>query len=250
MTLLTIGLSAQAWVDGDVLFIDEGHALSHEVQESLYRIIDERQGLRVDNHPATGEPTLNGSIKVAAVTILLATDQAGALLPAPKKRFELTFDFQSYTLPEVIAIVRQRAPEKGMLLKPLAARLLVQSSRGIPRTAGHRLDCLAKYWREANPGPPSIFVLLQPCLIKPIRSVEVHADQRAVVMQIAYERMLIHEPELVLTGSLSNARSAFSRNAPCAQATSQARSTAPVECRFTSESSPPARARLQCFALS
>ncbi len=51
-------------------------------------------------------------------------------------------------------------------------------------------------------GPPSIFVLLQPCLIKPIRSVEVHADQRAVVMQIADERMLIHEPELVLLDRL------------------------------------------------
>jgi Holliday junction DNA helicase RuvB len=151
VTLLTIGLQARSWVDGDILLIDEGHALSHEVQECLYRIIDERQGPRIENHPATGQPTLNGTIKVAAVTIFLATDQAGALLPAFKKRFSLTFEFQPYKRSELIAIVRQLATEKGILLKPHAARLLAQSSRGIPRTAGHRLECLAKYWGEANP---------------------------------------------------------------------------------------------------
>ena len=56
-----------------------------------------------------------------------------------------------YSIRELDAIVRQRATQKSMLLKPQAARLLAKTCRGIPRTAGHRLDALAKYWGAENP---------------------------------------------------------------------------------------------------
>jgi len=149
--LIQIGLLAREWADGDIVFVDEGHSTRHDVQESFYRIIDDRLAPGIETDPITGRHKLNGTTKVAAVTIVLATDQPGALLPALKKRFALVMELTPYSLHELDAIVRQRATQKGMLLKPQAARLLAKTCRGIPRTAGHRLDALAKYWGAENP---------------------------------------------------------------------------------------------------
>ncbi|MEI6232967.1 MAG: Holliday junction DNA helicase RuvB C-terminal domain-containing protein [Planctomycetota bacterium] len=149
--LIQLGLLAREWADGDIVFIDEGHSTRHDVQEAFYRIIDDRLAPGVETDSATGRHKLNGTTKVAAVTILLATDQPGALLPALKKRFALVMELTPYSVRELDAIVRQRATQKSMLLKPQAARLLAKTCRGIPRTAGHRLDALAKYWGAENP---------------------------------------------------------------------------------------------------
>ena len=149
--LIQLGLLAREWADGDIVFIDEGHSTWHDVQEAFYRIIDDRLAPGIETDPVTGRQKLNGTVKIAAVTILLATDQPGALLPALKKRFALVMELTPYSIRELDAIVRQRATQKSMLLKPQAARLLAKTCRGIPRTAGHRLDALAKYWGAENP---------------------------------------------------------------------------------------------------
>ena len=117
--------------DGDVLFIDEIHALERAVAECLYsamedRVIDLPAGKRVIRVP------------LPKFTLLGATTHAGKLPKPLLDRFGFVWQLRPYTLPEMATIVARSAQKLGVAIDEDGAIAIARASRGTPRI-GNRL---------------------------------------------------------------------------------------------------------------
>ena len=122
---------------GDIVFLDEIHALPADGQEMLYVAID---GLRVPKIDAEKRRLVpNQWTSIPAFTLILATDQPGRLLKALRQRFDLCYTLAEYSIPELRQIVFNTAAEINILLTPQAATRLAEAARGIPRLARNRM---------------------------------------------------------------------------------------------------------------
>ena len=125
---------------GDVVFVDEIHALQDSVQELLYPAIDRHEVPVVD--PDKHRIRENEWQPISPFTLVVASDQPGKLVNALKQRCVLRYTLGHYTEQEMRVIVLNRAAETGVLLSPQAARRIAQASRGVPRRARHILHSL------------------------------------------------------------------------------------------------------------
>jgi Holliday junction DNA helicase RuvB len=118
--------------DGDVLFIDELHALDRSVSECLYsamedRVIDLPAGKRVIRVP------------LPKFTLLGATTHAGKLPKPLLDRFGFIWQLRPYTLPEMQTIVARSAAKLGVAIDETGAVVVARASRGTPRIANRLL---------------------------------------------------------------------------------------------------------------
>ena len=120
----------------DVVFLDEAHRLSNEVQELLFEVIDART-VPAKYAPLPLTSNTKEPLQVAPLTLILATDQPGRLLNALYKRIPLRVHFEPYPEIELREIVERVASRRGLLLSPQAARRLAQVCSGLPRRAEH-----------------------------------------------------------------------------------------------------------------
>jgi Holliday junction DNA helicase RuvB len=117
---------------GDVLFIDEIHALDRAVAECLYsamedRVIDLPAGKRVIRVP------------LPAFTLLGATTHAGKLPKPLLDRFGFVWQLRPYTLPEMTTIVARSAGKLGVAINAEGAAVVARAARGTPRIANRLL---------------------------------------------------------------------------------------------------------------
>jgi len=122
----------------DCVYLDEVHALRAPVQEMLYPAVD---GLRVPE-VRDGEVIQGAWQPIKPFTLILSTNQSGKLLDALLQRVPLRFTLVPYTEREMRVIIQNYAAELGILLSTQAVTRLAQASRGLPRTARHRLEVL------------------------------------------------------------------------------------------------------------
>ena len=118
--------------DGDVLFIDEIHALDTAIAETLYsamedRIIDLPAGKRVIRVP------------LPKFTLLGATTHAGKLPKPLLDRFGFVWQLQPYTLPEMQTIIARSADKLGIAIDEDGAAAIARASRSTPRIANRLL---------------------------------------------------------------------------------------------------------------
>jgi holliday junction DNA helicase RuvB len=118
--------------DGDVLFIDEIHALDRAIAECLYsamedRVIDLPAGKRVIRVP------------LPRFTLLGATTHAGKLPKPLLDRFGFVWQLRPYTLPEMQTIVLRSAAMLGAAIDDAGAIAIARASRGTPRIANRLL---------------------------------------------------------------------------------------------------------------
>jgi Holliday junction DNA helicase RuvB len=118
--------------DGDVLFIDEIHALDRAVAECLYsamedRVIDLPAGKRVIRVP------------LPKFTLLGATTHAGKLSKPLLDRFGFIWQLKPYTLPELATILARSARKLGVAIDEEGALAIAGASRGTPRIANRLL---------------------------------------------------------------------------------------------------------------
>lgn len=125
---------------GDVLFIDEIHALPNDCQELLYPAISKWRVQKID--PNTGRVMCNEWADCPPFTLVGASDQAGKLMRALKQRFVETFILGDYTLPEIRQIVLNYASTEGLVINAQAATRIAQAARFNPRLARDRLKAL------------------------------------------------------------------------------------------------------------
>ncbi|MBI4575079.1 MAG: Holliday junction branch migration DNA helicase RuvB [Planctomycetes bacterium] len=121
---------------GDVLFIDEVHALRRPVAEALYSAMED---FRIDVMLGSGPDASSLRLDLARFTLVGATTRDG-LLPAPfRSRFPVAERLEPYPSEDLVRVLQRSADLLGVRLEPEAARLLASRSRGTPRVANRFL---------------------------------------------------------------------------------------------------------------
>ncbi len=120
---------------GDVVFVDEVHRLSSDVQEAFFRPIEGSKTFELKE----GRLDRTKLVSIADFTLVAATDQPGRLLKAFRSRLT-RIEFVPYSLRELKEIAQRAAGAEGMELTGQAARRLAEMAQGTPRGIGKLID--------------------------------------------------------------------------------------------------------------
>ncbi len=115
---------------GDVLFIDEIHRLSPEVEEYLYSAMEDYViDIMIDKGPGARSVR----ISLNPFTLVGATTRSGLLTAPLRGRFGITCGLEYYDKDELVKIVKRSAGILGISIDDEAALEIALRSRGTPR---------------------------------------------------------------------------------------------------------------------
>ena len=121
---------------GDVLFIDEIHALSRVIEEYLYPAMEDyKLDIIIDQGPNARSVRLN----LPKFTLVAATTRAGMITAPLRSRFGMTTRLDYYTAEELQKIVLRSANLLSIAVDELGALEIAARSRGTPRVANNLL---------------------------------------------------------------------------------------------------------------
>ena len=134
---------------GDVLFIDEIHRLSHAVEEVLYPAMED-YALDI----VTGKGAMANSIRIQLpkFTLIGATTRAGSLSAPLRDRFGIIFRLQMYTTEELMQIVHHSAGVLNVQADEAGVREIARRSRGTPRIVNRWLKRVRDYAQVRGDG--------------------------------------------------------------------------------------------------
>lgn len=118
--------------EGDVLFIDEIHRLSHTVEEFLYPAMED---YAVDIMLGKGPTARSYRLDLPKFTLIGATTRAGMLTSPLRDRFGISFRLELYTPEELAIIVLRSAKILKIECDHDGALEIASRSRGTPRIA-------------------------------------------------------------------------------------------------------------------
>ncbi len=127
---------------GDVLFIDEIHRLSHQVEEVLYPAMED---FAIDVVLGKGPSARTLRLDLPRFTLVGATTRAGALTGPLRDRFGIVERLEFYTEDELGAIVRRAAAILGVSLDAAGAVEVARRGRGTARVANRLLRRLRDF---------------------------------------------------------------------------------------------------------
>ena len=122
--------------EGDVIFIDEIHRLSHVVEEILYSAMED---FEIDIIIGKGPSARSIRLELARFTLVGATTRAGMLSPPLRDRFGVSMRFEFYEPADLKTIIDRSAKILEMSLTDHAALEIASRSRGTPRIANRLL---------------------------------------------------------------------------------------------------------------
>ncbi len=122
--------------EGDVLFIDEIHRLSPQVEEILYPAMEDFQ---LDIIIGQGPAARSIKMDLPRFTLVGATTRTGLLTTPLRARFGVVSRLEFYTHEELAQIVRRSARLLGIAIEPDGALEIARRSRGTPRIANRML---------------------------------------------------------------------------------------------------------------
>ena len=118
--------------EGDVLFIDEIHRLSPEVEEYLYSAMEDYViDIMIDKGPGARSVRIN----LNPFTLIGATTRSGLLTAPLRERFGINCALEYYDNEELVKIVRRSAYILKIGIDLPAAKEIAMRSRGTPRIA-------------------------------------------------------------------------------------------------------------------
>lgn len=126
----------------DVLFIDEIHRLSRDVEEYLYSAMED-YALDIVTGDGLGARTMRFSL--APFTLVGATTRAGLLKAPFRDRFGILERLSFYDRKDLMAILSSSAARLKTNLTPEGAEELARRSRGTPRIANRLLRRVRDY---------------------------------------------------------------------------------------------------------
>ncbi len=135
----------------DFFFIDEAHLLKSPAVDLLLEAIDDhkiivpRKSTRSKDEKDAPE-----QIDIPLCTIVLATDQPGALANALIKRMPLDEPLTPYPIRELREIAELVAKQLNILISPQSAGLIAEVSHGLPRMAEQFLDKLRLWFPDSE----------------------------------------------------------------------------------------------------
>ncbi len=122
--------------EGDVLFIDEIHRLSRQVEEVLYPALED---FALDIMIGKGPSAQSIRIDLPKFTLIGATTRAGQLTGPLRDRFGVLLKLELYSPDELARIIRRSAGILGQPCTDEGALELAKCSRGTPRVANRLL---------------------------------------------------------------------------------------------------------------
>ena len=127
---------------GDVLFIDEIHRLSRQVEEVLYPAMED---YAIDIMIGKGPTARSIRVDLPKFTLVGATTRAGQLSAPLRDRFGMLFRLEMYTPEELALIVRRSAGILGVDADDDGLLEIARRSRGTPRIANRMLKRVRDY---------------------------------------------------------------------------------------------------------
>ncbi len=121
---------------GDVLFIDEIHRLSRQVEEVLYPAMED---FAIDIMIGKGPTARSIRVDLPRFTLVGATTRAGNLSAPLRDRFGMLFRLEMYTPEELAQIVSRSAGILGIDADAEGVLEIARRSRGTPRIANRML---------------------------------------------------------------------------------------------------------------
>jgi holliday junction DNA helicase RuvB len=128
--------------DGDVLFIDEIHRLSHAVEEVLYSAMED---FKLDIVIGKGPAARSVRLDLPKFTVIGATTRTGALTAPLRDRFGHIYRHEFYTPEEISRIIARSSKILESKIHPEAAEILSTRARLTPRIANRLLKRVRDY---------------------------------------------------------------------------------------------------------
>lgn len=132
--------------DGDILFIDEIHRLSRQVEEVLYSAMED---YAIDIMLGKGPSARSLRLDIPKFTLIGATTRTGALAAPLRDRFGHVYRLEFYSPEEMQKIIKRSASILGAEIEPKAAELIAERSRLTPRI-GNRLLKRVRDYADVN----------------------------------------------------------------------------------------------------
>ena len=121
---------------GDVLFIDEIHRLSTNIEEVLYSAMED---FKLDLIIGEGPAARSVKIDIAPFTLIGATTRTGLLSTPLRERFGIPLAFSFYENVDLQEIITRSAKILNIKIDDDAAFEIAKRSRGTPRVANRLL---------------------------------------------------------------------------------------------------------------
>lgn len=128
--------------EGDVLFIDEIHRLSRQVEEVLYPALED---YALDIMIGKGPSAQSIRINLPKFTLIGATTRAGQLTGPLRDRFGVLLKLELYSPNELARIITRSAGILSVPITPDGALEMAKCSRGTPRVANRFLKRVRDY---------------------------------------------------------------------------------------------------------
>ena len=122
--------------EGEVLFIDEIHRLSRQVEELLYSAMEDYY---IDIIIGSGASAKTIRLDLPHFTLVGATTRAGMLSAPLRDRFGIVSRLEFYTVEELITIIKRSSKLLNVEIDDEGALELARRSRGTPRLANRFL---------------------------------------------------------------------------------------------------------------
>ena len=121
---------------GDVLFIDEIHRLTRQVEEILYSAMED---FALDIVIGKGPSARSIRLDIAPFTLIGATTKAGSLSPPLRDRFGVISRLEYYSTDALVEIITRAADILKIPIESGGAEEIARRSRGTPRIANRLL---------------------------------------------------------------------------------------------------------------
>lgn len=128
--------------ENDVLFIDEIHRLSKNVEEILYPALED---YTLDIMIGKGPSARSIRLDLPKFTLIGATTKAGSLTTPLRDRFGIVSRLELYSVEDLKKIVKRSAKILDVEIEGQAAEEIARRSRGTPRIANRLLKRVRDY---------------------------------------------------------------------------------------------------------
>ena len=122
--------------ENDVLFVDEIHRLSRQVEEVLYPAMED---FEIDIMIGKGATARSIRLDLPKFTLVGATTRVGLLTAPLRDRFGVVHKLDFYTTNELVQVLERSANVLNVTLEKEGALELARRSRGTPRLANRLL---------------------------------------------------------------------------------------------------------------
>ncbi len=164
---------------GDVLFIDEIHRLSHAVEEVLYPAMED---YALDIMIGKGPSARSVRLDLPRFTLIGATTRAGMLTGPLRDRFGMSFRLELYTPEELALIIERSAQILKISCEKGGALEIARRSRGTPRIANRFIKRVRDYAQVQANGVITAEVAVQALRMQEVDDLGLDRTDRSMLM--------------------------------------------------------------------